>query len=61
MMGRRLDRKDGVVDPDALEELARMMTYLTEVLVMLLACSRKARERGMRVMDLFRRTSRRRI
>ena len=44
------------MDPDALEELARMVTYLTEVLVMLLACSRKARERGMRVMDQSLRT-----
>ena len=53
MTRRRLNRRAVAVDEEE--------TYLLEVLVMLLACSWKARERGMRVMDLFRRTLRRRI
>ena len=52
-MTRRLNRRAVVVD----EEEA----YLLEALAMLLACSWKARERGMRVMYLFLRTLAERI
>ena len=60
-MGRRLDRRDRVVDPDALEELARMMAYRSEALVMLYADSVKVKKRVAQVMNRYRRTSRRRI
>ena len=60
-MGRRLDHKDRVVDPDALEELARMMAYRSEALVMLYADSVKVKKRVAQVMNRYRRTSRRRI
>ena len=53
MTRRRLNRRAVVVD----EEEA----YLLEALAMLLASSWKARKRGMRVMDLFRRTLKGRI
>ena len=56
-MGRRLDHKDRVVDPDALEELARMMAYRSEALVMLYADSVKVKKRVAQVMNRYRRTS----
>ena len=60
-MGRRLDRRDGVVDPDALEELARMTAYHLEALAKLYTDSVKVMKRVAQVMNRDRRTSRRRI
>ena len=56
-MGRRLDHKDRVVDPDAPEELARMMAYRSEAPVMLYTDSVKVKKRVAQVMNRYRRTS----
>ena len=56
-MGRRLGHKDRVVDPDALEELARRRAFLLEALVMLYADSVKVKKRVAQVMNRYRRTS----
>ena len=56
-MGRRLDHKGKVVDPDALEELARKRAYRSEAPVMLYAGSVKVKKRMAQVKNRYRRTS----
>ena len=56
-MGRRLDHRGKVVDPDALEELARKRAYRSEAPVMLYAGSVKVKKRMAQVKNLYRRTS----